>query len=187
MHVTIARTRGQGAATGVAALFAAMWFNWGLADTAASALRSALQTGRIVSVVAAVVGFGLAVVSRGTGAPERDHAVLRRYGWVVGAEFAVLGVGNVLLASSGLGRWIPVWVCAVVGLHFLPLARLFGLRSLRVLAVMMTALAAGALVATVLSSVAPSTIVGPGAGLSLLGFAVASLVRPQRNGQLAHP
>ena len=47
----------------------------------------------------------------------RDRAVRRRYGIVVGLEFALLGAGAAVLAISGLTRWIPVWTCAGVGIH----------------------------------------------------------------------
>ena len=177
--MTVARTRGQGAAACVAALFAALWFNWGLAAATSDVLRNGLQGGRVASVVVAVIGLGIAAFGRNGDhgeTAERDRDVMRHYGLVVGAEFAVLAVGNVVLANTDQTRWIPVWVCAVVGVHFLPLARLFGLGLLRVLAALMTALAAATVIASTLSSVAPSTVVGTGAGLCLLGFAALSLV-----------
>jgi len=63
-----------------------------------------------------------------------------------------------------------------VGLHFFPLARVLANPSLRPLAALITAAAAAALVVGLSSTVAPSTITGPGAGLCLLAFGVATLL-----------
>jgi hypothetical protein len=40
----------------------------------------------------------------------------------VGLEFGLLGVGAAVLGAAGQARWIPVWICAGVGVHFFPLA-----------------------------------------------------------------
>ena len=57
--------------------------------------------------------------------------------------------------SAGQYRWIAVWICFGVGVHFFPLASTLDNRSLRLLG-------------------APSTVTGAGAGLCLLAFGVAT-------------
>src|ERR1039458_7297801 len=66
----------------------------------------------VCRVLSVILGIVLAVRSRGQGTPMRDRAVRRRYGILVGLEFAVLGAGAATLAISGLGKWIPVWIGA---------------------------------------------------------------------------
>ncbi len=107
-------------------------------------------------------------------------AVRRRYGIVVGLEFALLGVGNVGLSSIGFEVWIPVWVCVGVGAHFFPLSRVFEEWSLAVLGALMSVVGLTALGVGLSSDVASSTVTGVGAGLSLLAFAVMSLIDADR-------
>jgi len=70
---------------------------------------------------------------------------------------------------------IPVWVCAVVGVHLVPLAPLLRDRRLVALGVLITIVAVAALVAGLTHTVSPSTVTGVGAGFLLLTFAIAEL------------
>lgn len=58
-----------------------------------------------------------------------DAAKGRRAGKLFGIVFAVesalIAGCSTLLASRGLGLWIPIATAAIVGFHFLPLARVF--------------------------------------------------------------
>jgi hypothetical protein len=104
-------------------------------------------------------------------------------------EFALAGVGAAVLAVAGQGDFIPVWVCAVVGVHFFPLASLLEDRLLVALGVSVTAVATVALMAGLATGVAPGTVTGVGAGTLLTGFAVAALAgaRAQDEVQLSSP
>jgi hypothetical protein len=73
------------------------------------------------------------------------------------------------MAAAGLSDWITVWVCAGVGLHFLPLAGVVGDGLLISLGLLITAAAAAALVVGLTTSVAPTTVTGPAAGILLRG------------------
>jgi len=73
-----------------------------------------------------------------------------------------------------------VWICAGVGLHFFPLASTLANRSLRLLGVLLIAVAAAALAAGLASGTAPSTVTGAGAGLCLLAFGLATLLTGSR-------
>jgi hypothetical protein len=85
-----------------------------------------------------------------------------RHGWLLGAGAAVL-------AATGQYRWIAVWICFGVGVHFFPLASTLDNRSLRLLGVLLVAVAvavaAAALAAGLASAAAPSTVTGAGAGV----------------------
>jgi hypothetical protein len=74
----------------------------------------------------------------------------------------------VSLGQAGQGDFIPVWVCAVVGVHFFALARLLEDPLLVPLGALVTAVAVVALVAGLATGVAPSTVTG-------VGFALAAL------------
>jgi hypothetical protein len=91
-------------------------------------------------------------------------------------ELTLAGVGAAVLALAGPSDYIPVWVCAVVGVQFFPLSSLLEDRLLVVLGALVTAVALEALVAGLATDVAPSTVTGVGAGTLLTGFAVAALV-----------
>ncbi|MFK2877266.1 hypothetical protein [Rhodanobacter hydrolyticus] len=47
------------------------------------------------------------------------------FGIIFGAEAALIAISSVLLARGGLGLWIPATAALIVGIHFLPLARVF--------------------------------------------------------------
>jgi len=105
-----------------------------------------------------------------------NPAVRRRYGIIVGLEFGLLGAVAAVLGASGHDRWIPVLICLGVGAHFFPLASTLQNPTLRPLGILLIAVAAAALAAGLASAVAPSTITGPGAGLCLLAFGLATLL-----------
>jgi formiminotetrahydrofolate cyclodeaminase len=73
-----------------------------------------------------------------------------------------------------------VWVCFGVGVHFFQLASSLQNPTLRPLGVLLIAVAAAALVTGLVTAVAPSTVTGVGAGLSLLAFGLATLLADGR-------
>ena len=95
-----------------------------------------------------------------------------------------------MLGATGQQQWIPVWICAGVGVHFFPLASTLANRSLRLLGVLLMAVAAAALATGLASGTAPSTVTGAGAGSCLLAFGLATLLtggRAIRSGVLNRP
>jgi hypothetical protein len=99
--------------------FAAAWFGWAQAD---STLGTWLLVGSIASLVVAVLGAVVGFRRPSVESALHDRARYRRYGIIVGIEFALAGVGAAILGISGAAAYIPIWVCAVVGVHFFPLA-----------------------------------------------------------------
>ena len=89
----------------------------------------------------------------------------RRYSLIVGVEFGLLGAGAAVLGATGQYRWIAVWICFGVGMHFFPLASTLDNRSLRLLGVLLAAVAAAAPAAGLASATALSTVTGVGAGV----------------------
>jgi hypothetical protein len=85
--------------------------------------------------------------------------------------------------------WPASWPCAVVGVHFFPLASLLEDRLLVALGVSLTTVALVALVAGLVTDVAPSTVTGIGAGTLLTVFGLAALagVHAEGTSQLSSP
>lgn len=174
--VVVPSGRARGIAAGISGGFAAAWFGWGMADLEPGAVLQWFQIGRILAGVVMLLGIVLAVRSPAGSTPMRDPAVARRYGYVVLIELVLIALGNIVLAQTGAAQWIPVWVCAGVGLHFGPLAWVFKEGSLLVLAAMVTLTAALAVVVGLTTNIAPGTVAGAGAGLCLLVSAMVTLV-----------
>ena len=158
--------------------FAALWFSWGQAD-ASSGLSVALNIGSGAASVVAALGAIRVFRSRRTGGALQEPAARRRYGLIVGVETVVIGLGAVAVSATAGPAYIPVLICAVVGLHFFPLAALFG-AALRGLGLAVTGVAVAALLLGVFTDVAPSSVTGVGAGLALLTFATRSLTGPSQ-------
>lgn len=135
-----------------------------------------MTVGSAAALVVAVLGALRVIRSPRDAGARRDPAVDRRYGIVVGIEFALAGLGAVALAAIGVPAYIPVWICAVVGVHFFALAPVLQAPALRWLGAVVTTVAIGALFLGVLTSVTPSSVTGSGAGLALLAYAILALV-----------
>lgn len=155
--------------------FGAAWFGWGQA-AAPDRLRPWLAAGSVLAAAIAAAGVGVTVRNRSQPTRMSDRAASRRYGIIVGIEFGISGLGAAVLGIAGDGAYIPAFVCAVVGVHFVPLAPVLADRMLVPLGAATCAVAILALVLRLTSGVAPSTVTGIGAGGLLTGYALASLV-----------
>jgi hypothetical protein len=166
--------RDRGMTALIEGFFGFVWFGWGQANASAG-LRVALAVGGVAAALVALAGGVQAFRSPASTGVLHDRQARRRYGVAVGVEFSLAGVGAAVLAVAGQGDFIPVWVCAVVGVHFFALARLLADPLLVPLGASVTVVALVALVAGLATGVAPSTVTGVGAGTLLTGFALAAL------------
>jgi hypothetical protein len=163
----------------VEGFFAFVWFGWGQA-AAPSWLVVPLAVGTGLAVLLTVAGVVVTKRSAGRLRVMANPVARRRYSLIVGVEFGLLGAGAAVLGATGQYRWIAVWICFGVGVHFFPLASTLDNRSLRLLGVLLVAVAAAALAAGLASATAPSTVTGAGAGLCLLAFGVATCLIGRR-------
>jgi hypothetical protein len=161
----------------IGGFFALMWFSWGGAE-ASNTLGAALAVGSFSALVVAALGALRAFRGPRTRGALDDPAARRRYGRVVGIEFALVALVAVALGATGVAAYSPVLICAVVGVHFFPLAPVFLNPALRWLGAAITAVAAAALLVGVLTGVAPGSVTGAGAGLALLAFSILALAHP---------
>ena len=154
--------------------FGAGWFAWGRAKPPA-ALEAVLTAGLALAVLTAIAGGVLSRRHRAASAAMDDPAARRRYNIIVGIEFSLAGLGAPVFAFAGQAAYIPVWVCAVVAVHFFPLAPVLRDRTLFPLGTLMSAAAATALIVGLTTHVAPSAVTGVAAGGLLTAFALANL------------
>jgi hypothetical protein len=154
-------------------VFAAIWFS---VPNAGQPLRGLLIAGAVASLLALVFGAIIGFGSARENVLALNPAAGRRYAIIVAAAFAAAGLGSYVLVATGQSEFITVWIAGVVGLHFFPLAPVLRDRPLYVLGVLMCGVALAGLITGLASGVAASTVVGTGAGVLLLGYAVLSLV-----------
>lgn len=126
--------------------------------------------------IAGLITFVLVgiVLRRGPGTEPAhpSRTAMRTYLLCVAGEVVAIPVGALVLRTlDGPPELVVVWVVLVVGVHFLPFARAFGMPVFGLLAWTLIALAAagGALTSAVDAGAGPWTAVA--AGFVLLGFA----------------
>ena len=163
---------------------AMMWFGWGQAQPPAG-WSLPLTIGLFAAI--AVEGFAASMVARfrGTATATRDQRVNRRYGIIVGVEFAAIALGAVALGLAGRPAYTAPWILLVVGVHFVPLGRLFGSVDLLWSGAVLCAVAVAATVTGAVSAVAPSAVTGGFGGLVLVVTAVTCLRRAALRGRPA--
>lgn len=142
-----------------------------------------LAVGSVLAVVVAVLGIRVARRARAEPSPLAGKVAGRRYGIIVGSEFAAVGAGAAILGSTGHAEFIAAWACFVVGVHFLPLSRVFPGIGMVGLAGGVVLVAFAALTIGLSTTILPSLVAGTGAGAFLLGHA-ASLLLSARHPRL---
>jgi hypothetical protein len=127
---SVAHVRGCVAGAAILTLFGSAWCIVALAFWAARPGWS-IPAG----IVATVVLLGLCILRlmalRNIPSVDDPSAAAKGkragmwFGIIFGAECGVIALCSALLARAGLSVWIPIEVALIVGLHFLPLARVF--------------------------------------------------------------
>lgn len=168
--ISRAELRGRATGAGVMAFFGLGWMACGVTDMPVTASRVVFAVGVAVSITFAVLGARLG--RRAANAPTTDteptaagkKKVGVRFALVVVAEWVAIFVIARVLVSTDHAEAIPAFVAAVVGIHFFPLASLFGVRAYHLTgAAMCTSAGAGAVLAPLTSTDALWTSV-PGFG-----------------------
>lgn len=162
----------------VLAVAAIAWFGWGQAQSPA-AWSPALIAGSFASTAAVLPAYAAMRRLRGAAPSMREPVVQRAYSRIVGAEAAACLLGAVALTSAGQPPYVPAWILLVVGAHFLPLGRLFGIAELYPASLALIAIATTAAIIGTITSVRPSAVAGAGGGLACL-LAALSCVRRSR-------
>jgi hypothetical protein len=166
--------RDGGFTSAILGFFGLAWFGWAQASPP-HGLVPCLVVGEVLSGLAAIAGLVVALRAAGSEGAMADRRTRRRYGIVVGIEFALCGAGAAVLGVTGAGEYIPVWIAAVVGSHFVPLSPVLRDPGLRLLAVAVVLAALVSLVVSLTTTIDASAITGGLTGALLLAYAAAAL------------
>lgn len=105
-------------------LMTMVWFGWAQESPPPRA-KVPLIVGSALGVLLAA-GFGV-YTGLHWGAPTvLTGSTPMLFGIVVGTEVVAAGIGCLVFARLGAGRWTAWWVAVVVAVHFLSLAWIFG-------------------------------------------------------------
>lgn len=174
-----ARSWNRGEVIGAAVLaFAGIaWFGWAQEDPPSSWVPG-LVAGSVISALLLVALVVLLVRRRTTGgSPMADPRVRRRYWVTVMIEVVLIAAGNLLLAAVGHPEYDAAWTLFVVGVHFVPLARIFESPSLALAGAVVAVVAVAAACVGLAGDLAPSAVAGSGGGVVFIGYAAWVLGR----------
>ena len=127
-------TFGRGMAAIITTAFGSIWLPWGF--SVLQGLPAAVWVGYF-SVAAALMAFAVIAVRRGRkmmrvhGGLRNDFWQKRRKAFGIVTLLEVVGCIIVVVLANVFRRpdWVAVGISLVVGLHFLPLGRIFGFAS----------------------------------------------------------
>jgi hypothetical protein len=127
---SIAHLRGRIAGAAILSLFGAAWCVLALAFWAARPAWSIPAGCAAALALLALCGLRLLAWRNIRSADDPLAAAKGKrtgmiFGIVFGAEGLLIALCSILLAHFGLSDWIPVAAAAIIGLHFIPLARVF--------------------------------------------------------------
>lgn len=177
---TIAATPRDLAVNGLVLGFAgAMWLGWGQ-DGAPAGWVVPLAVCSAVGLLVAVVGvIRTWQYRRGDSAMSQPQG-RRTYRRVVGLEAVAIAAGGTALGVTGHTAYTAVWVLFIVGLHFVPLGRLFRIQSLAVVGVLAVLASVGAAISGLTGTAAPTAVAGGVGGILLIVFGAWSLLVHQQ-------
>lgn len=172
--------RGRAAGIIVGAVMGLTWVG-----SALLTLNSLVAVAVLVASVAifAVLVTGARRLRRGAmtmPASTPARASLRKVGrsfiLVTAGEGAAIAAAGGGLSRSGHSLWIPAVICAVVGLHFVPLARLFSLQLYYATAVALCLVAVTTMILGAAGAPAPLWQLVPGFGAALALWATSAML-----------
>jgi hypothetical protein len=169
-----------------AAILTAFGLFWALAAVRASASLTHIAAYAAIAIALAVITASIWCAIRAQGREAHDPIAAERegrragmwFGIILTLEGAFIAAAAILLSRHNLANWIPAVTALIVGLHFLPLARLF-----RAPLYYLTGLfAAAAALASVAITSAPARITFVCASMAAILWltAVAALVHSRR-------
>ncbi|MFE7416793.1 hypothetical protein [Rhodococcus sp. NPDC057529] len=172
--------RGEVIGAAVLAVAGIAWFGWAQEDPPAPWVPY-LVAGSVISALL-LVALVVLLVRRltTTGSAMADPRVRRRYWLTVAVEVVLIVVGNLLLAAVGYPAYDAAWTLFVVGVHFIPLGRVFHARGLALTGVVAALVAVAAAGLGLADAVAPSAAAGAGAGVVFIGYGGWVLGRGRR-------
>jgi hypothetical protein len=167
---------GRAVAITVLGIFAVIWLGWGTGTDLSTAAETALMiVATLGSATLAALAWRRWRRSTAVAAPSGSD-VRRRFRRIVTVEGVVLIAAAIALNRTGHQHQVAAVVCAGVGLHFLPLARLFHAPVYDATALAMCLLAIAAFVLAPTHPTLWITLPGIGAAASLYATCVVVLL-----------
>lgn len=154
----------------------AMWLGWAQ-EAPPAGWSIPLSICSALGLLVAITGGVLTWRRRHGSSAMAAEKGRRTYYRVVGLEGAAIAIGGTALGVTGHSAYTAAWVLFVVGAHFVPLGRLFRIRSLGLVGVLSVLVSVVAAILGLLGTVAPSAIAGGVGGLLLISFGAWSLLR----------
>ena len=122
----------RGAAVG-ALILTAFGTAWAILALTSLPAPPTLPIALVAVLALALMGLSVRRALTASSLPSPEDKEAARQGQKAGIAFgiiftlegAIIAVGAVLLAKAGQSSWIPLFAALVVGVHFLPLARVF--------------------------------------------------------------
>lgn len=181
--------RGEVIGAAVLALAGIAWFGWAQDDPRHHGCRTSLPD-RSSPGSSCSPSSGCWLADAQPAAHRwRTRRVRRGYWVTVAIEVVLIIGGNLLLAAVGQPGYVAPWTLFIVGIHFVPLARIFHARGLAFTGVATAIVAMAAASLGFANDLAPSAPAGGGGGLVFLSYAVWVLGCGRRPGRkdVPHP
>ncbi|MCR8643774.1 hypothetical protein NV379_14050 [Paenibacillus sp. N1-5-1-14] len=157
-------------------MFSFSWFGWAQENPRAS-WRKYIGIASGIALLVCLYGVYLSVTNWHAPSALNDTAAFKSYLISVYAEFAIGGIGAIVLLRKKKQQFVAPWIAFIVGIHFIGLKSVFDDASLYLLAGLLVAVSVIALLTSRKLKVGYSAITGIGAGTVLFGFALLGLIR----------
>lgn len=164
----------RAASAAVLGVAGALWLTWGSQELP-GVWRTPVAMIAYLGLLLGLTAGALAWRRRSTGSAMADAEGRARYGKAVLVEAVAIVAGVAVVVATGQAAYLPAWILLVVGVHFVPLARLFRLLELEVCGGLLVPVAGAAVVAGATGAGQPGAIAGGIGGLLMIVFAVACL------------
>lgn len=156
--------------------FSFCWFGWAQENPRQS-WRAYLGIGSGLGMIICLLGVYLSVTNWSAATALSEAGAFRSYLIFFYIEFALAGIGALILIRMKRARYIAPWVALVVGVHFIWLKDVFQDAALYVLAALLIVISLVSLPWARRLGVANSAVTGALSGITLLAFAVLGLIR----------
>ena len=129
-HFNVEKVRGTISGAVILTLFAAFWSIVALADWAARP-NWAIPAAIVATIILLAMSASRILATRGIESQDDPVAEAQGkragmwFGIIFGVEGGLIFLCSMVLAHERLELWIPVGIALIVGLHFIPLARVF--------------------------------------------------------------
>lgn len=113
------------------AFFTALWASWSLAGLPFAAGLVVIAVFLVFVVLFVIAGIRLFALARRfptvdtTARRSQTRGMGRRFGIIFGLEGVLIGAASGVLGATGLSDYLNPVIALIVGLHFIPLARVF--------------------------------------------------------------